>query len=86
MFTTNIALTTIFTPPASCFDNSYTLYGSSVYVKDVSVESQECYPDGFQTLWSVGEPFSAGVCPESYATALQGFVTGDGTWALCCPR
>lgn len=31
----SIALTTVLTPPASCFDNSYTLFGGSVYEKDI---------------------------------------------------
>ena len=80
-----IALTTVFTPPASCFDNSYTLYGSPVYVKDVQVQSLECYPEGFRALWSVAEPFSPGVCPEPYvaASSLEG--EQDETRVLCCP-
>jgi hypothetical protein len=80
-----IALTTVFTPPASCFDNSYTLYGSPVYVKDVQVQSLECYPEGFTALWSVGEPFSPGVCPESYVGVSSTESGRDGTRVLCCP-
>lgn len=80
-----IALTTVFTPPASCFDNSYTLYGSPVYVKDVQVQSLECYPEGFRALWSVGEPFSPGVCPESYVGASSSGGERDETKVLCCP-
>lgn len=94
---THIPLTTLFTPPPSCLNNAYTSYGSSVYVKDLKVESRQCYPEGFGALWSVGEPFSPGVCPESYGVASrgtwEGFVRegaggegeGEGTAALCCP-
>jgi len=89
---TQIALTTVFTPPASCLDNSYTSYAASVYVKDVNVRSSACYPEGFQALWSLGEPFSPGVCLESYA-AVSSSTTGgesgpsgrDETRVLCCP-
>jgi hypothetical protein len=82
-----VALTTIFTPPAECCDNSYTSYGSAVYVRDVNVESTQCYPEGFEAVWSAGEPFSPGVCPDSYVTASQGAWSGngDGTAARCCP-
>ena len=79
-----IALTTVYTPPVSCFDNSYTSYGSSVYVKDVRVQSSECYPDGFRSLWSLGSPFSPGVCPESYAVVASRSER-DVTTVLCCP-
>ena len=75
----------MFTPPASCFDNSYTLYGSPVYVKDVQVQSLECYPEGFRALWSVGVPFSPGVCPEFYVGASSSDGEGDETRVLCCP-
>lgn len=78
------ALTTVFTPPASCADNKYTLYGPSVYEKDVSVLSLECYPEGFQSLWPGGTPFSPGVCPESYEIAFSRSEK-DATTALCCP-
>jgi hypothetical protein len=81
-----VALTTISTPPAECCDNSYTSYGSGVYVKDVKVESTQCYPDNFRAVWSVGAPFSPGVFPEGYATTSQGAWGGDGTAALCCPE
>jgi hypothetical protein len=56
-----------------------------VYVKDVQVQSLECYPEGFRALWSVGEPFSPGVCPESYAAASSTEDGRDGTKVLCCP-
>lgn len=81
-----IALTTVFTPAASCFDNSYTLYGSSVYVKDVQVQSLECYPEGFRALWSVGVPFSPGVCPESYVGVSSSDGEGDKMRVLCRPE
>ena len=85
-----IALTTVFTPPASCLDNSYTSYAASVYVKDVKVQASACYPEGFQSLWSLGEPFSPGVCPESYAAVSSSTTKGgksgrDETRVLCCP-
>jgi hypothetical protein len=55
-----------------------------VYVKDVKLQSSECYPEGFQSLWSLGLPFSPGGCPESYA-AVSSQSEQDVTTVLCCP-
>ncbi|KAK4555036.1 hypothetical protein LTR86_007802 [Recurvomyces mirabilis] len=83
----NIALTTTFTPPASCFDNQYTSYGGSYWVKDTAVSSLQCYPTGFKSLWPNGIPFSPGICPQSYTTATQSPYSGQAgaTAGLCCP-
>lgn len=56
-----------------------------MYVKEVQVQSLECYPEGFTALWSVGEPFSPGVCPESYVGVSSAESGRDGTRVLCCP-
>jgi hypothetical protein len=64
--TSYIPLTTIFTPPASCSDNSYTLDEQDIYMKDINLESTECYPDGFKDLWSAGLPYSPSICPDNY--------------------
>ncbi|KAK3674848.1 hypothetical protein LTR78_005192 [Recurvomyces mirabilis] len=83
----NIALTTTFAPPASCFDNQYTSYGGSYWVKDTAVSSLQCYPTGFKSLWPNGIPFSPGICPQSYTTATQSPYSGQAgaTAGLCCP-
>ena len=85
---TNVALTTIFTPPPSCFDNSYTLpaAGGSIYVKDISITSYECYPSGFQPLFAAGVPYSPGVCPSGYTYEQTSSYRDDATAVLCCPK
>lgn len=80
-----IALTTTFTPPASCFDNVYTSLGGGVYEKDVSIVSSECYPSGFRTLFSEAVPFSPGLCPSGYGYDSTTSYGDDATAALCCP-
>ncbi|KAM0715708.1 hypothetical protein Q7P37_009208 [Cladosporium fusiforme] len=81
---TTIPLTRTFTPPPSCLRSSYTSYAPSIYVKDIKVESTECYPSGFVELWSQGLLFSPGVCPLSYIVASK--TTSSGvTRELCCP-
>lgn len=83
----SIALTTVLTPPASCFDNSYTLFGGSVYEKDISIAFTECYPSGYHSLFTEAIPYSPGVCPASYTIATQSAYTGNAgaTAAVCCP-
>jgi hypothetical protein len=87
--TSYIPLTTIFTPPASCSDNSYTLDEQDIYMKDINLESTECYPDGFKDLWSAGLPYSPGICPDNYYHATYKVAPWAGSgevmeW-LCCP-
>ena len=80
-----IALTTVFTPPASCFDNTYTSLGGGVYEKDVSILSSECYPSGYRSIFSENIPFSPGVCPSGYSYDSVTSYGNDATAALCCP-
>lgn len=81
----DLALTTIFQPPASCFDNIYTSLGGGVYEKDVSIKSSECYPSGFRSIFSEAIPYSPGVCPSGYDYDAVTSYGDDATAALCCP-
>lgn len=80
-----IALTTTFVPPSSCFDNTYTALGAGWYEKDVSIASAECYPSGFQSIFSQEIPYSPGVCPSGYSYEDVTSYGKDATAALCCP-
>lgn len=79
------ALTTIFSPPSSCFNNFYTSDGASVYAKDVSITSSSCYPSGFDALFAASRPYSPGVCPSGYTWDSGTSYGSDATAALCCP-
>ncbi|KAK3074515.1 hypothetical protein LTR53_002997 [Teratosphaeriaceae sp. CCFEE 6253] len=93
---TNLPLTTIFTPPASCFDMKFgvmldgTVSGNPSAFRDYSAAVQSCYPESYSELeLSTGLWFSPGVCPSGYAKASQGADIADGnpslTLAWCCP-
>ncbi|KAK3114213.1 hypothetical protein LTR53_007680 [Teratosphaeriaceae sp. CCFEE 6253] len=93
---TNLPLTTIFTPPASCFDMKFgvmldgTVSGNPSAFRDYSAAVQACYPESYSELeLSTGLWFSPGVCPSGYARASQGADIADGnpslTLAWCCP-
>src|SRR5207248_337590 len=85
----SIPLTTIFTPPASCFsiityDGSYFWQGELFQTGD-----PDCYPTLFS---SIHESFySPGICPQGWISASS--VTGTAALvtntaesnALCCP-
>jgi hypothetical protein len=61
----SMALTTVFTPSDSCFDNSHTSYFSGVFVKDFSINALECYPGRFPLFRGLFEPlFSPGCAPD----------------------
>jgi hypothetical protein len=84
------ALTTLFKPPTSCFNEYYRSHevGTSQYFDGLgpSPVAAECYP----TLW-VPQPsvfFSPGLCPLGYATVASTVVDGvvEETQAICCPR
>ena len=83
---TAIALTTVFTPPLSCFNNVYTSVGASIYEKDVSITSSQCYPSGFDALFVGSVPYSPGVCPSGYTYGSTEPYHNDATAALCCPE
>jgi hypothetical protein len=91
------ALTTTFTPPASCFgttaavgsdDIPFQMYTGGVAEADL-VDSKylhtECYPSGYPATGgdNFGAYFSPGVCPSGYTTAAT-MVDGVETRALCC--
>lgn len=80
----DLALTTVFTPPSSCFNNVYTSYGN-LYEKDVLIESDECYPTSFSAIFSEELPYSPGVCPSGYSYDFVTPYGDDATAALCCP-
>lgn len=80
-----VALTTVFQPPESCFNNVYTSLGGNVYEKDVSILSSECYPASFHSIFSEGIPYSPGVCPSGYGYDSTTAYGDDATAALCCP-
>lgn len=93
----DIALTTTFTPPASCFDNSYTSWNTEYYIKGIKGPVISCYPPGYTDLLEHNQPFSPGVCPEKYVVVTQMLLPGTGsgtgseqgpttTRAYCCPR
>ncbi|KAF2095153.1 hypothetical protein NA57DRAFT_59897 [Rhizodiscina lignyota] len=91
-----MALTTIFTPPSSCFNYDYTwstaasTYGngqSSILVKDVNIQSTECYPPNYHAQFTVATPYSPGVCPWGYVSAATRTtsINPGATGVLCCP-
>lgn len=93
--TTFAALTTVFTPPSSCLERTYTLAptGSDYTDEDGSPGgiftayrgySSECFPT--QATLSDGYVlFSPGVCPSAYSIATQWLDESSATYAYCCP-
>ena len=51
----------------------------------MSITSSQCYPNGYQTLFAAGLPFSPGVCPDGYAYKSTKPYSKDAIAALCCP-
>jgi hypothetical protein len=93
--TENRPLTTVFTPPSSCFKPSQWLSSPNTWSGGITafgvniVDVPQCYPSGLSeyttdnTVW-----FSPGVCPESWNyLATMTRVTGGSTItsAYCCP-
>ncbi|KAK4619740.1 hypothetical protein CLAFUW4_11314 [Fulvia fulva] len=84
------AVTTIFTPPASCLDSTYTLRPQGIdYTSDrdtqtlIKAYSTECYPS--QATLSDGYVFaSPGLCPSAWTIASGLRVSDDfyhcGSW------
>ncbi|KAF7192310.1 hypothetical protein HII31_06342 [Pseudocercospora fuligena] len=96
MATTTVpALTTVFTPPASCFDRTYTLAPTGVDSTDKAPGddgmftafrgySSECFPS--QATLSDGYVYmSPAICPSAYSIATQWLDEGSATYAYCCP-
>lgn len=80
------ALTTTFTPPASCFTATTELgYGAAASLVEgcKGLYGNECCPDG----WKFDNYFSPGVCPQGY-TALTLPTTKQRveTTNMCCPE
>ena len=65
------ALTTAFTPPASCFENLYYSGGGGTVTLGQFSEQPECYPTQYwEKFW--GEDagyYSPRVCPSRYTSA-----------------
>ena len=95
--TTQMPLTTVFTPPNWCTSQPYTYFtevdGMSTFWRDVDgpgdgTESA-CFPYsyGYQHNPTVSAEYSPGVCPSGYegAAVSQDGPTGAAT-SWCCPR
>jgi hypothetical protein len=89
--TTVLPLTTIFTPPQSCFDAPFTLETSSSGVagfstawRDEYETSSECYPPYFSSLEYPWGWYSPGVCASGYNIAEISTYNAL-TQAWCCP-
>ncbi|KAF1810109.1 hypothetical protein P152DRAFT_140026 [Eremomyces bilateralis CBS 781.70] len=80
------ALTTTFTPPASCFTD---WFFSTNDQQGPSRSATECFPSGFGG-WEPARNFyfSPGVCPISYVTrktSLKRIGSATETIVACCP-
>ncbi|CAK1356927.1 unnamed protein product [Cercospora beticola] len=96
---TTAALTTVFTPPLSCLQRTYTLSGKTGSFTDLTDKgsdgstltihrgySTECFPPE-ATLSDGWVQFSPGICPSAYSIASM-WSDGIGfteTFATCCP-
>jgi hypothetical protein len=83
------ALTTTFTPPASCLSTVYSYGGSPDAHWDElgPADVLNCLPPAYQT--TPGFFYSPGVCPEGYSQACSSVVAIGSlteTRATCCPR
>ncbi|KAM3425271.1 hypothetical protein BST61_g7219 [Cercospora zeina] len=96
---TTAAITTVFTPPLSCLQRTYTLSGKVGSFTDLTDKgsdgstltihrgySTECFPPE-ATLSDGWVQFSPGICPSAYSIASM---WSDGidfteTFATCCP-
>ncbi|KAF8860665.1 hypothetical protein BDZ45DRAFT_304603 [Acephala macrosclerotiorum] len=74
------ALTTTFTPAASCTNDFYTNTESNWYSIGGPLASQ-CFPSGWA---STSQYFSPGICPDGYTQACSS-LNGAETRATCCP-
>lgn len=85
---TSLSLTTIFTPPASCFGDLYRLDFSPYDIVLLPTQISGCYPSSTLAV------FSPGVCPAGYAVVAGGTIDPNicssasvkVTQYTCCPR
>lgn len=76
------ALTTTFTPPASCLsDLSGTSWNGTVYYLGPA-STGSCFPENYEPPRS--NYYSPGVCPYGYRSACSS-VSGADTVVTCCP-
>ena len=91
---TILPLTTIFTPPQSCFDAPFAFATSSSGVvglssawKDYGESSSQCYPSSYSSLQFNWNWYSPGVCASGYniAQTTTSSSSVNVTRAWCCP-
>lgn len=93
------ALTTVFTPPATCTQGQLTMLMSAAYqvwlneprpVPNTTFSG--CYPSQFMTSFlasarsTIQPAFSPLVCPDNYFTIFNRTVTSRPLYVACCPR
>ncbi|KAF2721106.1 hypothetical protein K431DRAFT_346608 [Polychaeton citri CBS 116435] len=95
-YTTTIALTTVFTPPADCISKwtyepeIWNSEPGGLLLQNEAYVSQDktCFPSSFNN-WgrapSFIQLFSPGACPSGYSTVSNG-ISGATTTAVCCPN
>lgn len=93
MTTTSVALSTVFTVPASCSTSwsyeaqTYNGVSSGILLQNMFVKfsDNECFPPGFanEGRGSASQIFSPGACPYGYVTQLNS-ISGGVTTATCC--
>ncbi len=93
------ALTTAFTPPASCTQGHLTMLMSAAYQVWLNeprpvpnTTFSDCYPSQFMTSFlasannTILPAFSPLVCPDNYFTIFNRTVTSRPLYVACCPR
>lgn len=93
------ALTTVFTPPATCTEGRLTMLMSAAYQvwlneprPVLNTTFSDCYPSQFMTSFlasarsTIQPAFSPLVCPDNYFTIFNRTVTSRPLYVACCPR
>jgi hypothetical protein len=81
---TDIPLTTVFEPPASCTD-VITRAGDIFWQGGrQQTGDPDCYPASFYSI--TGSYYSPGVCPMGWTSAGAFFTPNSVTDAVCCPE
>lgn len=93
------ALTTVFTPPATCTQGRLTMLMSAAYQVWLNeprpvpnTTFSDCYPSQFMTSFlasarsTIQPAFSPLVCPDNYFTIFNRTVTSRPLYVACCPR
>ncbi len=93
MATTTYPLTTVFTPPPSCFSvwtyeaATYNYVSSGILLQNAIKEllNTECFPPSFAPdgRGDATIVYSPGVCPRGYTT-LSSMIVNSVTMATCC--